>query len=186
MLIQTEMRFRDVAKRFLDLRVPQLGVAAQSRFRTQIERHILPAFGELKICEIDSLIVSEWLAAKAQAGLSWWIRIDLKGALSAIFTAAWEWNIWEKDNPTKGVRIGKKKLVRERRLLTVEQLRAILLALQPSSGSLFRSCSVWDCEYPRFWGCAGVTSTWKPEPCPYIGAGIGVIWATRVYQVGSR
>jgi integrase len=131
-LIQAEMRFRNVSKRFLDLRVPQLGVAAQSRYRTQIERHILPAFGELKMCEIDSLKVSEWLAAKAEAGLSWWTRIDLKGVLSAIFTAAKQWNMWEKDNPSKGVRIGEKKLVRKKPLLTVEQLRAILLALQPS------------------------------------------------------
>ena len=130
-LVQAEVRFREVVKRFLDVRVPQLGVATQSKYKTQIERHILPAFGELRMCEIDSAKVEEWLASKAEPGLGWWSRIDLKGILSGIFTTAKAWKLWDDVNPTEGVRVGKKKLVREKRLLTVAQLRAILAALQP-------------------------------------------------------
>ncbi len=35
-LIQSQMRFKDVVKRFLDIRVPQLGIATQNKYRTQI------------------------------------------------------------------------------------------------------------------------------------------------------
>ena len=85
MLVQSQIRCKDIAKRFLEVRVPQLGFATQNKYRTQIENHILPAFGELRMCDIDRPTVKAWLNAKAEAGLGWWSRIDLKGILSAIF-----------------------------------------------------------------------------------------------------
>jgi len=127
--VQAQIKFKDVARRFLDVRVPQLGFATQKKYRTQIENHILPAFSELRLCDIDRPAVEGWLAAKAEAGLGWWSRTDLKGVLSAIFTAAIDWKLWSGDNPTKGVRVGKKRLVREKRLLAPEELRTILAAV---------------------------------------------------------
>jgi len=128
-LIQSQIHFKDIAKRFLDVRVPQLGFATQNKYRTQITNHLLPAFGEMRMCDIDRPSVEAFLAEKEKAGLGWWSRIDLKGVLSAIFTAAKDWKLWSGDNPTEGVRIGKKRLVREKRLLTADQLRAILAAV---------------------------------------------------------
>jgi len=129
-LARSQIRFKDVARRFLDIRVPQLGVATQDKYRTQIENHILPAFGEFRMCDIDRPAVEAWLNAKAEAGLGWWSRIDLKGILSAIFSTAADWKLWTGgDNPTKGVRIGKKRLVREKRLLSADELRTILAAV---------------------------------------------------------
>jgi integrase len=128
-LLQSQIRFKDLAKRFLDVRVPQLGIAAQKKYKTQITLHIVPAFGDLRLCDIDRPAVEEWLNQKEQAGLGWWSRIDLKGILSAIFTTAKVWKLWEGDNPTEGVRVGRKKLVREKRLLTVEELQRLLAAL---------------------------------------------------------
>lgn len=128
-LIQSQMRFKDVAKRFLDIRVPQLGFATQKKYKTQIEKHILPAFGELRMCELEASAVESWLHEKEKSGLGWWTRIDLKGVLSAIFTAAKGWKLWEGNNPTEGVRIGRKRLVREKRLLNAAQLRLVLAAL---------------------------------------------------------
>src|SRR5262249_41388760 len=113
----------------VDVRIPQLGVAAQSKYQSQISNHILPAFGELRMCDVDRPAVEAWLHAKELSGLSWGSRVDLKGVLSAIFTTAKGWKLWEGDNPTEGVRIGRKKLVREKRLLTAEQLGAILAAV---------------------------------------------------------
>lgn len=130
LLVQAQAKFSDVATRFVNIRVPQLGFATQKKYKTQIKLHILPAFGELRLCDIDRPIVEQWLATKAESGLGWWTRIDLKGVLSAIFTTAKDWKLWEGDNPTEGIRIGKRKLVREKRLLTADQLRTILAALQ--------------------------------------------------------
>jgi integrase len=97
---------------------------------SKVERkHLLPAFGDMRMCDIDRPAAEAFLAEKEHAGLGWWSRIDLKGVLSGIFTTARSWKLWEGDNPTEGVRIGKKRLVREKRLLTADQLRAILSAV---------------------------------------------------------
>lgn len=131
-LVESQIRFKNMARRFLDVRVPQLAFATQNKYRTQIENHILPAFGELRMCDIDRPSVEAWLTGKAKGenALGWWSRIDLKGVLSAIFTTAEDWKLWSGDNPTRGVRIGKKTLVRQKRLLTADELRTILAALK--------------------------------------------------------
>lgn len=128
LLIQSQIRFKEVVQRFLDVRVPQLGFAAQKKYAAQIKNHILPAFGELRMCDIDRPTVEQFLQKKTDT-LGWWSRIDLKGILSAIFTTAHDWKLFDGDNPTKGVRIGKKRLVREKRLLTVDELKMLLAAL---------------------------------------------------------
>lgn len=70
------------------------------------------------------------MAKREEGGwVGWWSRIALKGILSAIFTAAKIWKLWDGDNPTVGVRVGKKRLVREKRLLKIEQLRLVLASL---------------------------------------------------------
>lgn len=129
LLIQADLKFQHVCERFLAIRVPQLAFATQNNYKSYISTHVLPAFGEMKLCDIDGAQVEQWLNEKKESGLGWWTRIALKGVLSAIFTAAKQWKMWEGGNPTEGVRIGRKKLVREKRLLTVEELRLLLAAL---------------------------------------------------------
>src|SRR5215472_14372168 len=87
-LAQSQLLFKDVAQQFLDLRIPQLGVATQNKYRTQITNHLLPTFGKMQLHEIDAVSIQAWLKEKEDAGLGWWSRIDLKGVMSAIFTTA--------------------------------------------------------------------------------------------------
>lgn len=128
-VIQSQIHFRAIAQRFLDVRLPQLGAATQEKYGIQIRQHILPAFGDLRMCDIDRAKVEEWLNAKEKAGLGWWSRTDLKGILSGIFTKADEWNLYQGANPTKGIKIGRKREVREKKLLTPENLRRLLAAV---------------------------------------------------------
>jgi len=129
-LVTSQIKFADVCRRFLEVRLPQLGVGAQSRYRSQINTHIMPAFGEMRIVDVaDRCSIEAWLQGKEKDGLSWWSREGLRGVMSSIFEAARDWKLWEGANPTTGVRLGKKKLVREKRLLTVEELRQVLAAV---------------------------------------------------------
>jgi integrase len=124
-IAQSQVTFANVARRFLDTRLPQLGVATQKKYRLQIKNHLLPFFGPMRMSEIDRPIVEHFLLSKRES-LSWWSRVDLKGILSAIFTTARDWKLYEGDNPTEKVRIGKKRTVREKSLPTAEQFRALL------------------------------------------------------------
>jgi integrase len=121
------MKFRDLTARYQHTRLPQLGVATQNKYRIQIKNHLEPYFGEMRLCEIDRPAVERFLSLKQD--LSWWSRVDLKGILSALFTSARDWGFYEGANPTEKIRIGRKRLVREKRLLTAEQFRLILAAL---------------------------------------------------------
>jgi len=128
-LLQAQVRFRDLVAQYLEARLPQLGAAAQARYRSHIERHILPTFAERKLSEIEKPAIEAWLTAKERDGFSWWTRQGLRGVLSAIFAAAKDWKLWTGDNPVEGVRIGKKRYAREKRLIGTDDLRLLLAAL---------------------------------------------------------
>jgi integrase len=124
-VVQSEVRLEDLVKRFYAVRLDQFGVAIQARYRSQIDNHILPAFGNQKLCDIDKPSIEQFMQAKVET-LGWWSRQNLKSVLGALFNAAREWRLWDGDNPVLGVRIGKKRLAREKRLLTVEDLQRLL------------------------------------------------------------
>lgn len=127
-IAQSMARFESVARRFLEIRVPQLGAATGPRYKSLIDVHLIPYFGKMTLSEIDRPTIEKFLLAKS-ATLGWWSRISLKGVLSAIFTVAKDWKLFEGENPTAGVRIGRKRLVREKRLLKVDEIRMLLAAL---------------------------------------------------------
>ena len=137
MAAQSQMIFRDVATRFIDVRVPQLGVAVQGRYPSQINVHLIPAFGDLKLGDIDRPMVEQWLHSKERAEYSQWTVKGLKGVLSAIFTTAKAWRLWDGVNPCEGIRI-KNGVAREKRLLTTEQLRTVIAALDERERFLVR------------------------------------------------
>ena len=132
-LIQSQIPIRNVAQKFEDVRIPQLGAATQAKYRAHLQNHVLPTFGDSLLCEITKPAIEAWLNKKAESrmvtvkrssvevteerdGLSWWARLDLKNLLSAIFTKAAEWNLWDGRNPCEGVIVGKKKLKRAKRI----------------------------------------------------------------------
>ena len=71
-VVQSQIRFRDLTKRFVEVRLGQLGVATQAQYRSQIDNHLLPALGERKLCEIDRQAIEEFLSAKAESPTKCW------------------------------------------------------------------------------------------------------------------
>lgn len=127
MLAQSHMLFREVAQRFIEIHVPQLGVSKQQGYPSIINNHLLPAFGEMKMQDIGKADVQQLLHFKRQSLSPWSLR-GIKGCLSVIFTTAKDWKLWDGDNPCEGIKV-KGGCVREKRLLTSDQLRAVLAAL---------------------------------------------------------
>jgi integrase len=145
-VIQSQIPFREVCQRFLDSYVPTLGSAARERYPLQIRNHILPAFADLKLCDITTPMIEQWLREKAEphewkrlkrgqeitvsrSGLGWWARSDLRGILSGIFTRATEWGLWNGRNPCEGAKIGKKKAKRSKQIPDGKDLLKFLAAL---------------------------------------------------------
>jgi integrase len=145
-LIQSQIPFRDVVRKFEDARIPQLGAATQAKYRAHLQNHVLPAFGDSMLCEITKPAIEAWLNKTAESqtvtvkrrgieatiereGLGWWARMDLRNLLSAIFTKAAEWNLWDGRNPCEGVSVGKKKVKRAKRIPTQDDLTKFLEAM---------------------------------------------------------
>jgi integrase len=132
-----------LARKFEDARIPQLGAATQAKYRAHLQNHVLPTFGDMLLCEITRPTIEAWLNKKAEPqtvtvkcrgaevavereGLGWWARMDLRNLLSAIFTKASEWNLWDGRNPCEGVSVGKKKVKRAKRIPGPEGLTKFL------------------------------------------------------------
>lgn len=128
-MASANVKFSELAERYRKAEIPLLGAGARGRYESTIKVHLLPAFADLRLSQIDTLTIQEWLNTKDK--YSWWSRQGMNGVMGAMFEAAKRWHLVDKDtNPTDGVRLGKKKLVREKRKLTIPQLQAILAAVQ--------------------------------------------------------
>jgi len=149
-LIQSQVRFRELAGRFEEIRIPQLGLATRNKYRSHLWNHVLPAFGDMMLCEITRPAIEAWLNKTAEPqtvtlmrngaeatverdGLSWWTRLDLRNLLSAIFTKAAEWSLWDGRNPCEGVKVGKKKAKRSKRIPVPDDLLRFLTAIQETA-----------------------------------------------------
>jgi len=133
-IIQSQIRFGDLAEKFEDARIPQLGSATQAKYRTLLRNHVVPTFGDIMLCDITRPAIEAWINQKAQPstgseGLSWSTRTDLRNLLSAVFTKAAEWNLWDGRNPCEGVEVGRKKMARAKRIPAPDDFRKFLEAI---------------------------------------------------------
>jgi integrase len=126
-VLQSQIPFTDVVKRFEENHIPTLGSAARERYPIQIRNHILPTFKGARMCDITQQTVQQWINTKAE--LSWWTRSDLRGILSGIFTKAKEWRLFEGENPCHGVGLGRKKDKRAKHIPAKDDLEKFLEAI---------------------------------------------------------
>jgi integrase len=130
------LSFRELVEQFETARLPQFSAPTGDWYKSLIHTHILPAFGDRQLADIDAPMIEAWLTGKERDGKGWWLRKGLRGCLSNIFATAKEWKLWTGDNPASAARIGRKVEVRDlskKQPLTAEQLRAILAAVSEST-----------------------------------------------------
>jgi integrase/recombinase XerD len=124
-LASAQIPFQKICDKFVTVHLPTIGASTADKYRSHIELYIGPDLGTLHLCDIDKPALQSWLNDKAEAGLGWNYRKDLRATVSNILERAREWGIFEGANPTKKLRIpGQAK--REHRLLTSEQLQDFL------------------------------------------------------------
>jgi hypothetical protein len=82
--------------RFLDeyatMHVNRLAASTQSKYRNHLKNHIRPAFESMMLCDLQPLVIQEWLNAKE---LSWATKTDIRNILSSVFTKAIEYGRWK-------------------------------------------------------------------------------------------
>ena len=138
--IQSQIPFEEFVKMYSEHHLVTLAPGGRKRDLSLLKNHILPAFTGRKLCEVGAQEIQAFLNAKDADGLSYWTRKAMHAILGAVFTKADDWGYWNGSrNPVSRVRVGRKRLKREKRILDDDQLRALLVELPPEIGLMVRT-----------------------------------------------
>jgi integrase len=102
-----------------------------------LNNHLLPAFGERRLCEIGTLDLQRFVLQKIESGLGWESADHLRNLMSKIFATAKRWQHFAGENPVSAVELPEKKAVRVKRILTVEQVNQLLKAFGEPYRTMF-------------------------------------------------
>jgi hypothetical protein len=131
----SEISFREfVDKYFAPNSFPTLKLSTQQRYRRTLGKHLLPAFGDSRICYIGTLQLQQFVLHKMPAGLGWQCADHYRDLMSKIFVTAKKWGFFAGDNPAIGFDLPENKSVREKHVLLPNQI-PLLRGVSPD-GSL--------------------------------------------------
>jgi integrase len=131
-MIRSQVPFDEVAEDYLIKFVQKtdnLASSTRAKYKAHLKNHIRPAFKGLALHEVTATRIEAWLQKKADLGLSWATRTDLRNIISGMFTQAKKWGYWKEANPVSEVSTGKKRAKRQRKKLSDEATRRLLATL---------------------------------------------------------
>lgn len=115
-----------VERYFIPNAFPTLKLPTQIRYRRTLKNHLLPAFGEHRLCEIGTLDIQSFALKKLESGLGSASADLFKNLMSKIFATAKKWNYFAGDNPANGVELPEYKPVKQRHVLTAQQIPVLM------------------------------------------------------------
>lgn len=115
---------------FIPNAFPTLKPSTRERYRRTFNVHLFPALGESRLCEISTLDLQRFVLQKMGAGLGWEVADHLRNLMSKVFAMAKKWGYYSSDNPASGVELPEKHPVREKHVLTPNQITKLLTVLQ--------------------------------------------------------
>src|SRR5260221_4379506 len=119
--------FREfIEQYFIPNAFPTLKLPTQTRYRRTLKNHLLPAFGECRLCEIGTLDIQSFVLKKIESGLGSASAELFRNLMSKIFGTAKKWGYFAGENPASGVELPEYRPVREKHILTPEQVTALL------------------------------------------------------------
>jgi integrase len=123
--------FRDfIEKHFVSNVFPTLKTSTRKRYQSTIKTHLLPAFGNLRLCDLQRVEIQAFVLRKMESGLSWETADLLRNLLSKIYRCAKKWGYFAGDNPASEIDLPQKKPVREKCVLTPQQIPRLLAILR--------------------------------------------------------
>ena len=135
---QSMLLFREfIEGYFVPNSFPILKISTQRLYRSLLNVHILPAFGEVRLCDLNNLSLQAFLVKKMKGGLGWERTNHLRHLFSRIFGRAKKWGYCPGDNPAIGLELPEKIPVREKHTLTLTQYQSLLGVLPEPTRTMF-------------------------------------------------
>jgi len=123
---QSVMRFCEfVQGEWESLILPTLKLSTQRGYRIVLGRHLLPYFGNWRLCEVTKLGVQQFIAEKFRQGLSWQTVRNVWTVLSGILGSAVEYG-YLNVNPAHGVKFPPQAPRKAPEILTAEAFARLL------------------------------------------------------------
>jgi integrase len=111
---------------FIPLALPVLKLSTRKRYQSTLNLHLLPAFGNRRLCDIGAVEVQRYILEKFGKGLGWETCNHLRNLLSKIFASAKKWGHFAGENPAAAVELPEKQARREKRVLMPDEVTRLL------------------------------------------------------------
>jgi integrase len=105
--------------------LPSLKHSTTMQYRFILKSHIIPALGQVRLCDLTREYLQAFLGAKTRAGLSWETVAHLRNVLSKLLGAAVEWHYLQ-ENLAKLTKLPRRPPRKPRPFLTGEQVSKLL------------------------------------------------------------
>ena len=137
---QSVATFRDfVEEHWVPKIMPTFKPSTTEIYRVLLRKHILPHFAEMRLCDLGTADVQGFVVEKAGTGLAWNSVRHLRTLVSSILRTAQEWQ-FVTANAARGVRLPPKQLSRLPKLISPEDVRALLRELPEPKRTMVLVC----------------------------------------------
>jgi integrase len=147
--VQSQVPFKDFLETWKLKHVSTLGAGTQSKYGVYLKRYLIPAFGDLRLCDLDTELLQGWIN---RLPVGWWAKSDVRNILSSVFSKAIDWGYWRERNPAERLTPGKKRASREKRLLSPQDERRLIDALPPECALIVELCRTTGCRISEILG----------------------------------
>lgn len=98
-----------VREEWLPVTLPTVKFATQKNYRYILDVHLLPTFGEHRLCDINRESIQSFLVAKLSRGLAWKTVKEIRGMLGRTLGTAEQWE-YINDNQARRTRLPRRPL----------------------------------------------------------------------------
>ncbi len=117
-----------VSVRFRPDRINKMKKSGRIHYRTMLDNHVLPAFGEIQLRDVTTPMIQSLINAKLDQGYSTQTVVHVRNVISALYRHAKAMKFYEGDLPTEGVSVPVVKH-KERQALTWPQVLQLAEAM---------------------------------------------------------
>lgn len=134
--IDPELKATITVREYMDKWLPNHAVepSTKTNYENVLRVHVLPFFGDVRLCELEREAVRSRFAEMEREGRSLSTRRTVRAALSAMFTTALS-DGYRSDHPVRGISLGKRRQkTRKVTVMTTDQFGTMLRKL-PTRGA---------------------------------------------------
>ena len=120
-------------------REKQISTPTRKKELFYLRNYIVPRWGSMRLNQIQAQAIADWLHKTFDSD---WTKHGVRAIMIRVFNHAEGYGLWEegKRNPVSKAKLGKRRLKRERRILTFEETARVLLRLEEPYRLIIETC----------------------------------------------